>query len=136
MIRISHSHAEGTVVHGTTRGDGTNHIIKNLRDGWQISRTIGAFYLPRSRDHHANQPVIDRAFVACPDTPAARITVRHDGSACGCDGACLTERHGFPWRGDPWTHVTLFCASHADQYETQTDTDQLGPASGTYERFD
>jgi hypothetical protein len=63
VIRIDHSHAEGTVVHGTTRGDGTNLVIKATRDGWKFSRNIGAhgaWYLPHSRDRNADRTRIER----------------------------------------------------------------------------
>ena len=31
MIVIAHTHGEGTLVHGTARGDGTNLVIKNVK---------------------------------------------------------------------------------------------------------
>ena len=58
MITVEHSHAEGTLVHGTTRSDGTNLVFKSIRDGWKFSRNIGAdgaWYLPQSRDHNADR---------------------------------------------------------------------------------
>lgn len=67
MITIEHSHAEGTLVHGTDRGDGTNHVIKAIRDGWKFSHNIGvdgAWYLPRSRDRHPDLGRIDRLAAA------------------------------------------------------------------------
>jgi hypothetical protein len=63
VITIEHTHAEGTLVHGTARSDGTSAVIKSGRDGWRFSRNIGtdgAWYLPHSRDRRANRPVIDR----------------------------------------------------------------------------
>jgi hypothetical protein len=62
VILIEHTHA-GTVIHGTTRGDGSNLVIKSTRDGWRFSRTIGpigAWYLPHTRDRDADRTRIER----------------------------------------------------------------------------
>lgn len=67
MITIAHSHAEGTLVHGTDRGDGTNHVIKATGGGWRFSRHIGvdgAWYLPRSRDRHPDAVKIEQLAAA------------------------------------------------------------------------
>lgn len=58
-IEISHSAAEGTLVHGTSRGDGTNAILKN--HGFRWFRTLGLWGIPGSRDHQPNTFKIDRA---------------------------------------------------------------------------
>ncbi|HYU84371.1 MAG TPA: DUF3560 domain-containing protein [Kribbellaceae bacterium] len=63
MITVEHSHAEGTVVYGTTRSDGTNLVFRSIRDGWRFSRNIGAdgaWYLPQSRDRNADRTRIER----------------------------------------------------------------------------
>ena len=63
MITIEHSHAEGTLVAGTARGDGTNLVIKAIGDCWRYSRHVGAdgaWYLPRSRDRHPDRIRIER----------------------------------------------------------------------------
>ena len=103
MISIDHTHAEGTVVHGTTRSDGTNLVIRAIRDGWRFSRNIGAdgaWYLPQSRDRNADRTRIERLAEALhaagypvetsiDDTPArprrSRPTARR-GSPGGCSG--------------------------------------------------
>ena len=67
MITIEHTHAEGTLLDGTTRSDGTSAVIKSVRDGWRFSRNIatdGAWYLPHSRDRRAHRTVIDRLAAA------------------------------------------------------------------------
>lgn len=51
MIEITHSHAEGSLLTGTSRGDRTPQILQPL--GWRWSRAITSWYLPRSRDHRA-----------------------------------------------------------------------------------
>lgn len=61
-ITIAHTRAEGTLVEGTTRGDGTAPILKDHRFRW--SRTLGAWYLPHSRDKRADRYRIDSAAAA------------------------------------------------------------------------
>lgn len=58
MITITHTAAEGTLLHGTAAGDGTNTTLK--ASGWRWSRTLGAWYLPNSRDHAPDQSRITR----------------------------------------------------------------------------
>jgi hypothetical protein len=63
VIVIEHNHTDGTLVHGTARGDGTNLVIKSVHDGWKFSRKIGtdgAWYQPHSRDRDADRAIIER----------------------------------------------------------------------------
>jgi hypothetical protein len=39
MITITHTPADGTILEGTTRGDGTNHLLKPLT--WRWSTNLG-----------------------------------------------------------------------------------------------
>ncbi len=48
-LSIEHTDAEGTVLYGTARGDGSAEILKVCR--WRWGRSIAAWYIPRSRDH-------------------------------------------------------------------------------------
>jgi hypothetical protein len=57
MITIMHTAADGTIVDGTTRGDGTNEILKH--HGFRWSGTLGSWYLRGSRDHAPRAAVID-----------------------------------------------------------------------------
>jgi hypothetical protein len=95
MISIEHSHAEGTVVHGTARGDGTNHVIKATRDGWRFSRNIGtgAWYLPHSRDRNADTGRIERLAAALREA-GYEVEVRVDDTprATGAIEADRAER--------------------------------------------
>ena len=52
-ITITHSHAEGTLVEGTSRGDGTAALMKQFRLRW--SRNLEQWYVPRSRDRAADR---------------------------------------------------------------------------------
>lgn len=50
-LTITHTHEEGTLIEGTTRGDGSAEVLKAHR--WRWGRSIGAWYVPRSRDQNA-----------------------------------------------------------------------------------
>lgn len=58
-IEIRHDAADGTLVYGTTRGDGTNTILK--AHGFKWFRTLGLWGVPNSRDRQPNRYKIDRA---------------------------------------------------------------------------
>lgn len=58
MLTITHTHEEGTLIDGTARGDGTAEILK--ANGWRWGRSIGAWYLPHSRDHRPKRYAIDQ----------------------------------------------------------------------------
>ncbi len=55
---IVHSAAEGTLVWGTSRGDGSAEILKTQQ--WRWGRDLGAWYLPRTRDQRPNRARIER----------------------------------------------------------------------------
>lgn len=57
-ILISHTAADGTLVEGTSRGDGTAEILK--LEGWRWGRSIASWYLPRSRDRAPQRRTIER----------------------------------------------------------------------------
>lgn len=48
MLTITHTHAEGTLITGTTKGDGTAEVLKST--GWRWGRSIATWYLPHTRD--------------------------------------------------------------------------------------
>jgi hypothetical protein len=63
---IRHSHAEGTLIEGTSRGDGSAEILKTVVDphtgrarAWRWSRNLGSWYVQRSRDAKANPALVD-----------------------------------------------------------------------------
>lgn len=58
MLTITHTHAEGTMIEGTARGDGSADVLK--RAGWRWSRNLGAWYVRRSRDHAPQTAMIER----------------------------------------------------------------------------
>ena len=55
---IAHSAAEGTLVWGTSRGDGSAEILKTQQ--WRWGRDLGAWFLPRTRDQRPNRARIER----------------------------------------------------------------------------
>lgn len=50
-LTITHTHTEGTLIDGTSRGDGSADALKANR--WRWSRNLGSWYIPSSRDHDA-----------------------------------------------------------------------------------
>ena len=50
MITITHTPEAGTLLEGTTKGDGTNHILNSGGRTWKWSRNLHAWYIARSRD--------------------------------------------------------------------------------------
>ncbi|MFD6859136.1 DUF3560 domain-containing protein [Rhodococcus sp. NPDC060090] len=58
MLAITHAPADGTIIDGTSKGDGTAAILKAA--GWKWGRSITAWYLPFSRDRAPQLARIDR----------------------------------------------------------------------------
>lgn len=46
-LTITHTHAEGTLIDGTSRGDGSAEILKAT--GWRWSRNLGMWFVPQTR---------------------------------------------------------------------------------------
>lgn len=57
MLTIIHTRADGTLIDGTARGDGTGPILK--ANGWRWSRNLSAWYVPASRDRSPSQSRIE-----------------------------------------------------------------------------
>lgn len=74
-IEIIHTAAEGTLVHGTTRGDGTNTALKAA--GFRWFRTVSAWGIPNSRDRQPNLGKIERAAATLRDA-GHTVTVEVD----------------------------------------------------------
>lgn len=60
-LTITHAHETGTVIDGTSKGDGVWEIVKPL--GWRFSRHVG-IYVRGSRDKDANRALIRRTVEA------------------------------------------------------------------------
>ena len=62
MLTITHTHAEGTLIDGTAKGDGTAEVLK--ANGWRWGRSIATWFIPNSRDHLPNHWKITRTAAA------------------------------------------------------------------------
>lgn len=69
-LTITHSHEAGTLIEGTAKGDGSTDALKANR--WRWGRSIGAWYIPHSRDKNAQQYRIETTADALRE---ARFTV-------------------------------------------------------------
>lgn len=70
MLTITHTPAEGTLIEGTAKGDGTAEILKAHR--WRWSTTLGAWYIPHTRD---TAPPLTRITTVAGALRAAGFTV-------------------------------------------------------------
>lgn len=64
MIRlvVRHSPATGTLLEGTSRGDGAGRVVQAL--GWRWGRSLGAWYVPRSRGRVFDAVAVEVAVTA------------------------------------------------------------------------
>ena len=58
-LTIEHTEAEGTLLVGTARGDGSADVVKAL--GWRWGRNLGLWFIPRSRDTAPKRALIERS---------------------------------------------------------------------------
>lgn len=56
-LTITHTRADGTLIDGTSKGDGTNTVL--TANGWRFSRNLDGWYVPQSRDRTAKTWLID-----------------------------------------------------------------------------
>lgn len=57
-LEIVHNEAEGTLLEGTSRGDGAGDLLRGI--GWRWSRGLGLWFVPRSRDAAPRRDLIQR----------------------------------------------------------------------------
>lgn len=55
-LTITHSPAEGTLIDGTEKGDGSAQVLKS--HGWRWGRSIGAWFVPFSRDKTPKRHIV------------------------------------------------------------------------------
>lgn len=55
---ITHTPADGTLIEGTSRGDGSNEVLKV--NGWRWSRNLSCWYVRHSRDKQPGEGRIQR----------------------------------------------------------------------------
>lgn len=99
-LTITHTHLEGTMIEGTSRGDGSSEVLKANR--WRWSRNLGAWYIRGSRDHNARTWQVDATVqglraagfeveVEIDDTPRPTAEVQEDKSARAADRAAALD---------------------------------------------
>lgn len=71
-LTITHTHEAGTLIDGTSRGDGSAPVLK--ANGWRWGRSIGAWYVPHSRDRIATGWKIDQTAEALRVVPGSVST--------------------------------------------------------------
>lgn len=60
-ITITHTHADGTLIDGSRKGDGVWEILKGLGHNWRYFRSLGQIGLGQSRDRMADTWKISKA---------------------------------------------------------------------------
>lgn len=60
-ITITHTHADGTLIDGSAKGDGVYELLKGLRDNWRYMPSIRRIGIVQSRDRNADPYKIRRA---------------------------------------------------------------------------
>ena len=81
-LTITHTPIDGTLIDGTTRGDGVGRVLK--ASGWHWSSNLDSWYIPRSRDRQPDQTKIE----------ATRASLEAEGFSVE-----LAIEHG--WRSTP-----------------------------------
>lgn len=61
MITITHTHADGTLISGSSKGDGVYDVLRGLRANWRYFPSISQIGLGQSRDRNAQEWKIERA---------------------------------------------------------------------------
>lgn len=61
-LTITHTAVDGTLIEGTSKGDGTNTILK--ANGFRWFRSLGTWGIPSSRDRQPKTHIINRARTA------------------------------------------------------------------------
>ena len=79
-ITISHTPTDGTLVEGTSRGDGTNTILKSA--GFRWFRTLGLWGIAGSRDRDPQRGRIEKAAAALRAAGHAVEVSIDDGAGC------------------------------------------------------
>lgn len=77
MITITHTHADGTLIEGSRKGDGVYDILRGLRDNWRYFPSIRRIGIGQSRDSNAQTWRIERAAKALREA-GHDVTVRID----------------------------------------------------------
>lgn len=88
-IVIKHTRTDGTLIYGSTKGDGVYAVLRDLRCGWRWMRSIHMIGLGQSRYKAAKRDPIDRAAHAL---RAAGYDVEVDIDDTSLPGATFAEQ--------------------------------------------
>lgn len=118
-LTITHTAAQGTLIVGTDRGDGAGPVLRQT--GWRWSRSLGSWFVPRSRDHRSDQKLIDRTVRALTAVGFTVHTDLDDALRSTAEfEADLTHRQQN--RAEQRAQQALRAQEAADQASTKADT--------------
>lgn len=85
-LTITHTRADGTLLHGSAKGDGVYQVIRAVHGHWRPFRSLGCLGLVQTRDKPARRPVIDATAAALREA-GHTVTVEVDDTTPGRDFA-------------------------------------------------
>lgn len=95
MIIIRHTHAAGTIIEGSTKGDGVYEIVRRPANGGFTWRPTPGIFIRGSRDHNAQQHRIDAAATAlCAAGHQVAVEIDNTVRPTAVREADLAERAG------------------------------------------
>ena len=92
MITITHTHADGTLIEGSRKGDGVWDVLKGLHDNWRYFRSLAQIGLGQSRDKAADTYKINRAAEALHNA-GHEVTVSVDNAITRTFAEAEAERY-------------------------------------------
>jgi hypothetical protein len=121
MTRIGHPGASATPGTGAARHHGNAHgrrsdgTVQHSPSPAEAATCTCRITIPTFNAEF----IPERGGGPCPKPAVARLTIRHDGASCGCDGTCMLPDPDEPDTGpqQAWTQVVLFCADHAYEFQ-------------------
>jgi len=119
MITITHTHAEGTLIEGSAKGDGVWEILKATGRNWRYFRSLGQIGLGQSRDQAAKTWVIEQAAKALREA-GHEVTVTIDNTITRSFAEAEAERYERAERRADWhaEHAGNAAAASDAAYET------------------
>lgn len=117
-MTISHSDLDGTLLAGSSRGDGSAEVVKT--HGWRWGRSIGAWYVPRSRNRPPARPLIE-ATAAALRAAGFSVTVTVDATVADQEEA---ERERTARSADRSDRLSERATRRREQADTAWDNDR------------
>lgn len=125
-LTITHTPEDGTLIEGTSKGDGSAEALK--ANGWRWSRGLGAWFVPRSRDVAPKRHVITAtvsALEAAGFTVALEVDERQR-TAAEVEADKIARQEGRTERLERKAERTAAAADAAHQ-RADRDGDRLPP---------